>query len=383
MRPSPSDLTHQLKAEAHAFGFQLVGVTKPDPPGHMDVYSRWIVSGRHGEMSYLESSTAMSRRQDPLLILPECKSILVVGINYQPEENPNSQTRNGKVATYALGDDYHMVIEGKLRKLIEAIQSQIEIPISYRIYTDTGPILERELAQRAGLGWIGKNTCLINPKLGSYFLLGEVLLSIQLEPDPPFELDRCGSCSRCIDSCPTSCILPDRTIDSRQCISYLTIEKRGTIPQEYRDAIGDWLFGCDICQAVCPWNHRFSVPTKLMEFQPREFFLGPVLSTTLSLTEETYQTLLHGSPLKRAKLPGLIRNAAIAGGNSEDPNLNPSLARLLLNHSDPIVRSHCAWALAQLNLPENVKILREALSTEEDEATREEITDALDSIENH
>jgi epoxyqueuosine reductase len=269
MRPSPGDLTHQLKAEAYALGFELVGVTTPDPPAHMDVYSKWIASGRHGEMSYLESSTAMGRRQDPLSILPECKSILVVGINYQPEENPNTQTRNGKVATYALGDDYHMVIESKLRKLIGSFQSRIESPISYRIYTDTGPILERDFAQRAGLGWIGKNTCLINPKLGSYFLLGEALLSIQLEPDPPFDLDRCGSCSRCIDSCPTSCILPDRTIDSRRCISYLTIEKRGTIPEEYRDAIGDWLYGCDICQEVCPWNHRFSVPTKLVEFRPR------------------------------------------------------------------------------------------------------------------
>lgn len=381
MTSSPRELTQLLKTEAHASGFQLVGVTTPDPPEHMDVYIRWISSGRHGEMSYLATSSALERRRDPLSIMPECKSILVVGINYQPEENPNLPARDGKIATYALGDDYHNVIERKLRKLIRAIQSRIEAPFSYRVYTDTGPLLERELAQHAGLGWIGKNTCLINPEFGSYFLLGEALLSVELEPDPPFEVDRCGSCTRCIDRCPTSCILPDRTIDSRRCISYLTIEKHKVIPPEYREDIGDWVFGCDICQDACPWNQRFAVPTTIMDFSPRNFLVGPVLTTFLNLTEETYRSQLKGSPLKRAKLPGLVRNAAVAAGNSGDANLIPLLTGLLLNHPEATVRSHCAWALGMLNQPGILKILREALATEENHQARKEITNALDSIE--
>lgn len=261
------ELTASIKTEAHRLGFDLVGVTEPSPPPHLDVYRHWLTAGRHGGMAYLASERALQPRADPRLILPECKSILVVAANYltQPSQPSVGQIR-ARVAAYALGDDYHDVLLKRLDHLAAFIEVQVNQSVPNRIYTDTGPILERELAQRAGLGWIGKNTCLINPQIGSYFILGELLLGIQLEPDPPFSSDRCGSCTRCIDACPTACILPDRTLDARRCISYLTIEEKGNIPANLRSLIGSWLFGCDICQQVCPWNSRLRRPNQRSVF---------------------------------------------------------------------------------------------------------------------
>ena len=236
-----------IDLESARLGFMNLGVTTPEPPGHYAVYERWLKNGLHAEMAYLATDRARQRRRDPSQILQGCLSILMLAVPYSPapeiDEPPPGEGLYGRVASYAWGDDYHNVLPEKLDALVASIESFLGRAISNHWYTDTGPILERDLAQRAGLGWIGKNTCLIDPKRGSYFLLAEVFLDLDLEPDPPFSADRCGTCTRCLDSCPTGCILPDRTIDSGRCISYLTIELKGGIPRDMRHQMGDWVFG--------------------------------------------------------------------------------------------------------------------------------------------
>jgi epoxyqueuosine reductase len=372
------ELTARIKTEAHRLGFDLVGVTGPSPPPHIDVYRHWLSSGRHGAMAYLASDRALQRRADPRLILPECKSILVVATNYLTQPLPPPMEQIGaRVAAYALGDDYHDVLSKRLEHLAAFIEVQVNQSVPNRIYTDTGPILERELAQRAGLGWIGKNTCLINPQIGSYCILGELLLGTQLEPDPPFSSDRCGSCTRCIDACPTACLLPDRTLDARRCISYLTIEEKGNIPTKLRSLIGSWLFGCDICQQVCPWNARFATTTSDPYFQPRSLLMQPNVERFLSLTPGSWSQSLRNSPLLRPKRRGLVRNASIVAGNIGDATTVPSLARNLLSDPEPIVRVSSAWALGQIGGERAFKTLEQAKRMEIDPIVIDEIEAAL------
>ena len=329
-------------------------------------------------MAYLASERALQRRADPRLILPECKSILVVAANYltQPSQSSVGQIR-ARVAAYALGDDYHDVLLKRLEHLASFVEAQVNQSVPNLIYTDTGPILERELAQRAGLGWIGKNTCLINPQIGSYFILGELLLGIQLEPDPPFSSDRCGSCTRCIDACPTACILSDRTLDARRCISYLTIEEKGNIPTKLRSLIGSWLFGCDICQQVCPWNARFATATSDPSFQPRSLLMQPNVERFLSLVPGSWSQSLGNSPLLRPKRRGLVRNASIVAGNTGDTTAVPSLARNLLSDPEPIIRASSAWALGQIGGERALKTLEQAKRMEIEQIVIDEIEAAL------
>lgn len=266
-----SALTQAVKEKAHRLGFHLVGVTTPEPPPHYTIFESWLKADRHGEMSYLAEGHARQRRADPRQILPECKSILVLGTFYPAASSePAPQDRSaGRIAAYACGRDYHEVLPQRLKALVSYIENQVGHAVPNRWYTDTGPLLERDLAQRAGLGWIGKNTCLINPALGSYFFLAEILLGVDLVIDQPFQTDQCGTCMRCLEACPTGCILPDRTLDARRCISYLTIELKGAISPRFRPLLGDWVFGCDVCQQVCPWNIRFASQDFEPEFSPR------------------------------------------------------------------------------------------------------------------
>ena len=249
----------------------------------------------------------------------------------------------GLVASYAQGKDYHDVLPIRMKELVQFIEEQVGSPIKNHWYTDTGPILERDLAQRAGIGWIGKNTCLIHPRHGSYFLLSEILLELELEPDAPFVTDHCGTCRRCIEACPTDCILPDRTIDARRCISYLTIELKEDIPVEMREKIGNWVFGCDICQMVCPWN-RFAD-----EGDTAFDDTHPVRSLTeeLALTPQEFNQRFKGSPIKRAKRRGYLRNVAVALGNTDDMIALPVLQQAL-NDEEPIVREHAQWAIEKI-----------------------------------
>jgi len=383
-------LTDAIKTEAGRLGFTLVGVTTSNPPPHLVVFADWLREGRHGEMGYLATEQARQRRADPRQILlgasAQCQAILVVGMRYPAAGQPSPGERTiaggqpvGRVAAYAWGEDYHTVLVDRLQQLVAFIETQLGIAFPFRIYTDTGPVLERELAQRAGLGWIGKNTCLINPQAGSYFVLGEVLLGVALEPDAPFDADRCGNCMHCLEACPTGCILPDRTIDARRCISYLTIELKGSIPVELRPEIGQWVFGCDVCQEVCPWNQRFARTQGEAAFAPRPGLPAPPLVDELSLSPQGFNRKFKGSPLKRAKRRGYLRNVAVALGNSADPSAVPALTQALMQDGEPLIRLHAAWALGQIGSTAARQSLQAASSTETHPDVSAEILAALEN----
>jgi len=342
-------LAQAIKDEAYRLGFDLVGITTPKPPGHLDVYRKWLETGQHAEMAYLANERAIRCRENPREILPECESIIVLGICYPASEPLPLESNQGRIASYAWGQDYHDVLPARLKALVHFIETQVGHPIPNRYYTDTGPLLERELAQRAGLGWIGKNTCLINPQIGSYFFLAEILLGLDLPSDPPFIADRCGNCTRCIDACPTVCISADpngpRTIDAGRCISYLTIELKGSIPLELRSKMGEWVFGCDICQQVCPWN-RFAGSEYPPEFGPQSGQDILDLNKTLTLTPQDFNQKYRGTPIKRTKRRGLLRNVSVAIGNQLPPDGEIALKRGT-EDSELLVREHALWALDQ------------------------------------
>ena len=342
----PTDLKERIKAKALELGFVLAGVTTPEPPPHYSTFENWIAQGQHGTMNYLADERSRTRRANPLEILPECKSILVLATPYM-SPSPRGRGARGegeaRVASYAWGEDYHDVLPARMKELVQYIEEQAGGPIKNRYYTDTGPILERDLAQRAGIGWIGKNTCLINPKQGSYFLLSEILLDLALQADLPIVTDHCGTCTRCITACPTQCILPDRTLDARRCISYLTIELKDDIPTDLRPLIGDWVFGCDICQMVCPWN-RFAV-----EGDPAFGTQNPSHSLTeeLEITSQEFNQRFKRTPIKRAKRRGYLRNVAVALGNTANWHALPVLNQAL-EDPEPLVREHAKWALEEI-----------------------------------
>ncbi|MBN1147299.1 MAG: tRNA epoxyqueuosine(34) reductase QueG [Anaerolineales bacterium] len=380
--PQAAALRQAIEAQARRLGFQLFGVTTPDPPPHFAAYEHWLQAGFHGQMAYLADERARQRRAEPGRILPECRSILVLGMRYPSPESLAEEPRlvgnpRGRVAAYAWGEDYHDVLVERLQALVAFIEAQVGGPVPNRCYTDTGPLLERDLAQRAGLGWAGKNTCLVHPRQGSCFFLAEILLGLPLPPDPPFTHDRCGSCQRCLQACPAGCILPDRTIDSRHCISYLTIELKGPIPHELRPMIGEWVFGCDICQQVCPWNQRFARLENEAgidpAFAPRPGLPRPDLVEELSLTPEAFNQKFKGSPLKRARRRGYLRNVAVALGNRGDPAALPALAQALTTDPEPLVRGHAAWALGRIGGETARQALYQAAQSETDAYVREEI----------
>jgi epoxyqueuosine reductase len=375
-------LRQAIDGEARRLGFHLIGVTTPAPPPHYPHFIDWIDAGYHAQMEYLSNARSRQRRADPALILPDCRSILVLGMPYWPAASSADviSEGQGRVAAYAWGSDYHDVFKERIRTLIAFIEQQIGRVVNYRWYADTGPILERDLAQRAGLGWIGKNTCLINPRQGSYFLLAEILLDLELEQDKPFTSDHCGSCTRCLDACPTSCILPERMIDSRRCISYLTIELKGQIPLNLRKSIGNWVFGCDICQQVCPWNQKFAPVKGDQAFSPHLEVAYPLLRQELGLSQEEFSRKFKGSPVKRARRRGYLRNIAVALGNIKDVASVDILSSTLLNDPEPLVRGHCAWALGEIGGRYARLILQQAIEKETDPYVLQEIQDALGAL---
>jgi len=327
-------------------------------------------------MAYMNREDALQRRADPRTILPECQAIIVLAADYLPKA-AFRETSNFQIASYALGDDYHIVLPERMRRLVLFIQERLGREVKHKIYTDTGPLLERELAQRAGLGWIGKNSCLIHPRLGSYFVLGEILLDVPLPVDEPFSTDRCGTCTRCIYACPTECILPNRTLDGRKCISYWTIEAKDEIALDIRPQIGDWLFGCDLCQQVCPYNKTFAKPSEDPAFQIRESLAGATLGQFLQLQPDDWRRRFKQSPLLRARRRGLVRNAAVVAGNAEDPAFVPELIVLLRQDPEALVRSHAAWALGRIRSPQALTGLRAARSSEKSPEVIETIETAL------
>ena len=345
MMISSKGLKERIKSKSHQLGFLLAGVTSPEPPPHYSTFENWLAQGYHGTMNYLATERSRLRRADPREILPECKSILVLATPYPspPGRGMSEGQGEGKIASYAWGKDYHDVLPARMKELVQFIEEQVGGPVKNRWYTDSGPILERDLAQRAGIGWIGKNTCLIHPQHGSYFLLSEILLDLALEPDPPFVTDHCGTCRRCIEACPTDCILPNRTIDAQRCISYLTIELKEEIPTELRGKIGGWVFGCDICQMVCPWN-RFAEEgdSTFGDHSPLHS-----LTDELAASTQEFNQRFKRSPIKRARRRGYLRNVAVALGNTGDMLALPVLQNAL-NHEDPMVREHAKWAIEKI-----------------------------------
>jgi len=269
-------------------------------------------------MNYLADERALKRRSNPLQILPECQSILSVAVNYFPGDRQHAEN-TPRVAAYAQGDDYHDILIERLEQLAGFIEIQVGGSVPYRKYTDTGPLLEREFAQRSGLGWIGKNTMLIHPRRGSFFFLASVLTDLDLAVDAPFKNDRCGSCRRCLNACPTGAFPAERVLDSRRCISYLTIEYRSDIPEGLRPSMGRWVFGCDVCQDVCPWNVKFATPAqdRLLQLDPSMEHLD--LASLATVTDEDFDRAYGATPLARPGAPGMRRNAEIARANELDP----------------------------------------------------------------
>ncbi len=362
-------LKDDLKEALFQAGFLLSGLARPLSPAHLATYENWLAAGRHADMGYLASDAARAKRADPRLVFPSARSLLLVGLPYA---NPTQTLASGqsRVAAYAWGSDYHDVIPALLKKVLSAFFTEDQ----FRVYTDTGPILERDHAMQAGLGWIGKNTCLIHPRLGSFFLLGAAFLEADLEPDAPFSADHCGSCRRCIEACPTGCILPDRTLDSSRCISYLTIENKGPIPAELRPQLGDWIFGCDICQTVCPWNRRPpSAPATGLGASAPDIRLVD----ELDLSPQAFNRKYRGTPLSRARRRGYLRNVCVALGNRADPADVPALARVLIHEPEPLARGHAAWALGQIASATARQALRQALISEKDSTVCQEIAGAL------
>jgi epoxyqueuosine reductase len=307
-RPTPASLTpERVKARAAELGFVACGISDPSPTAHGDRLDEWLARGYAGTMRYLHRQAR--RRKDPGAIAPAARAVIVVLDNYYSPESAASVAAP-RIAKYARGEDYH---RATMRRLDELAAFLREHGAGFaRSFSDAGPVPERELAQRAGLGWIGKNTMLIRPGVGSFFFIGSVFTDLALAPDPPFETDRCGSCTRCLEACPTGAFVGPRLLDATRCISYLTIEQRGPIPDELAERFEGWAFGCDICNDVCPWNQRFAQPTRIPEFQPRGLLEGIASDHFDALDAAEFTARYGDTPLERPGLDGMRRNMRAA-----------------------------------------------------------------------
>ncbi len=339
-----------MKTEAARLGFSHIGFTTPTPQKHTATYLAWINRNLHADMAYLAQPDRLEKIQDPLKIMPACQTVVVLALPYRPAPRPTSTScHTGQVASYAVGKDYHIIIPALLEKLVQTIQAGFtQLNFDYKIYTDTGPILEKAFAQSAGLGWIGKNGCLIIPGVGSYVLLAELLINLNIPPDKPFPADHCGSCRACLEACPTQCILENRTLNAADCLSYQTIENKATIPEKKRAALGNWVFGCDICQIVCPWNQRFAVQPDHLFFEPIDSLPLLNLDDLILLTPQEFNKKFKDNPIKRAKRFGYYRNLCVVLGNTKSRRYLPFLQELLSQESDPILLEHAAWAIQQI-----------------------------------
>jgi epoxyqueuosine reductase len=335
-----TDLKAELLARSMALGFDACRVAQCSAPPHAAEFGQWLDEGNAGEMAWLERNK--ERRMDPDQVLPGARSVIVLGMNYwQGEDGEFPNGRRGKFARYAWGDDYHDLIETRLRELDRWLAGQGG---TQKCYVDTGPVLERDFAALAGAGWHGKSTMLISRELGTWFFLAEILTTLDLLPDEAAR-DRCGSCTRCITACPTGAIDAPHHLDARRCISYLTIELKGSIPEEFRPLIGDRIYGCDDCLTACPWN-RFAQASRETAFAARA---GTRMSLVelLGLGEEEFRSVFRNSPVKRIKRRGLLRNVCVALGNTGGPEDVPALERAAVD-PEPLVREHAEWALARI-----------------------------------
>ena len=360
-------LTQLIKEKAYDLGFDLIGVAPASRAPHAQAYRHWLDNNYQAQMRWLARNP--HRREDPRQVVNGVKSVVVVGLSYfvldPPGELWNDPSR-GRIARYAWGLDYHDIMLPRLRELGEFIENETGQSLHQRVYVDTGPILERDFAAQAGLGFIGKNTLLINPRMGSYLFLGEVLVDVELEYDepapdggascyidPPGESKRlgtCGNCTRCLEICPTHAFPAPYILDSNLCISYLTIELKGAIPLELRPLMGNWIFGCDDCQEICPWVRRYAPRSRTREtflrYDPD--WVAPKLVDLMAMDEEAFRTRFKGTPIKRTKRRGFLRNVAVALGNWGSPEALPVLEQALRD-PEPLIREHAAWAIKQIS----------------------------------
>ncbi len=376
-----SDITPQeLQALGTRAGLDMLRVASAAPFEETErVYLERLQRGLLGEMRWI-TPERIRHGCRPEELLPGVRSILIGAVSYATARKPEPSDGGprGRVAAYALNNDYHDTVKAKLQILHRALEERLGTPVRARISVDSGPVVDRAVAARAGLGWYGKNTVILTPELGSWVLLGAMLVDVELPCSEPLRKS-CGACTRCISACPTGALVAPGVLDSRRCISYLTIELKGPIPADLRPLIGNWVFGCDICQEVCPVNRGAPVPDHPEYTARAGWGAEPDLVELLGLSDEQFRARFKGSPVKRAKRRGLLRNVAVALGNSGDRSSVPALARALSDH-EPLVRGHAAWALGRLGGEEARSALEEALSDEPDEWVREEIAQGLCSL---
>ena len=334
---SPAEIKSALLAKAQALGFDDCRVAPALPAAHRALFEQWIAEGKHGDMAWMARN--VERRTDPRVVLPGARSVIVLALNYYQGSGPENDYR---IARYAWNDDYHDLIEKKLRELDAFLTSQGG---TQKPYVDTGPVLERDFASEAGLGWGGKSTMQIHRHLGTWFFLADILTTLDLPADTPAK-DMCGKCTRCIDACPTQAITAPRRMDARRCISYLTIESKGSIPLEFRRAIGDRIYGCDACLDACPWN-RHAQESREATFQARETVFSKSLRDFLALTEDEFRALFAKSPIKRIKRPAFLRNVCVALGNGGRWDDLPALEAAAAD-PHPLIAEHAAWAIAEI-----------------------------------
>jgi epoxyqueuosine reductase len=368
--------TEAVKAYARELGFDLVGITSADPFSKTEEVTLSRI--RDGLMDGLPwyHETRVKRGCRPQEILPGARSIIAVAMSYMTEDSKQEgDALRGKVGRYAWGQDYHKVIENRLKVFVLGLSERLRQTVQAKIYVDTGPMLDRAVAERAGIGWYGKNTNILTDSHGSWVFLGQVVTDLELEPDKPLK-KTCGQCTLCVDQCPTGAIIAPYVIDNTKCISYLTIECLGPIPRNLRPLVGDWVFGCDICQDVCPVNRK-AQPTRELAFQTGEHgFTALELLPLLKMTEAEFKEKFRNSPIKRAKRAGLLRNVCVALGNIGDPMAVAALSNALY-HDEPLVRGHAAWAIGKIGEPGVQGALEQALATESDEGVRDELEAAL------
>jgi epoxyqueuosine reductase len=349
--PAQTSISEFIKHSARGLGFDLAGIAPVQEFAELEYFPTWIEEQRHGEMRYLESraDSGKLKRSSIAISAPWARSVIVCALNYNtdhPYSTECDDKSKGWISRYAWGQrDYHDVILPKLRELEGRIRQDTQQDVRFWSYVDTGPVVERVLAKYAGIGWVGKNTCIINQKLGSWLFLGVILTSLELQPDLPAP-DRCGTCTRCLEACPTEAFIDAYKLDASKCISYLTIEKRGLIPEDLRQGMGRHVFGCDICQDVCPWNRRATF-TSVQELAPRESFVNPELESLATISEQDFRDRFRHSPIKRAKRNGIRRNAIVAMANSDDRRYLPLLERLE-NDPDKVIAEQARWARRKL-----------------------------------
>jgi epoxyqueuosine reductase len=371
-----------LKTRAIELGFNLIGITPAEPSPYLDSYFRWVEAGMQGTMAYMARPDRQARRRDLNIILPGVRSLVVVGLDYAsaavPDELLHDPSR-GRIAAYAWGLDYHDILTPRLEALAEWLQAESGQKISHRVYVDTGALLERNHAHQAGLGFTGKNTMLIHPLRGSQFFLGEILTDLEFDNyDSPGRETHCGTCTRCLNACPTKAFPRPHVLDARRCISYLTIEHKGDIDKTLRPLMGNWVYGCDVCQDVCPFQ-RFASPTQETAFYPPDInHIAPKIVDLLALDDVTFNQRYYGSPIYRIKRERLVRNACIAVANWGSMEAISPLQTLLSDLS-PLIRTHAAWSLRQIMGEASRPFLQNALSRETDVHVREEIQSLLET----